>query len=107
MSDSMDAEACRSCGLPLDGHDRHVRFELPDPVSETNRIDTAGAWLSHADANSSVMMQIPGLGAFVRALLPVRLSGGYSVTFGGTAPDLADVLEQEWPHEGILRSLPA
>jgi hypothetical protein len=33
-------------------------------------------------ANDSVMMQVNGVGAFVRALLPVRLSGGYSVTFG-------------------------
>lgn len=28
------------------------------------------------------MMQIPGVGAFVRALLPVKLTGDFSVTFG-------------------------
>jgi len=28
------------------------------------------------------MMQVPALGAFVRALLPVRLTGGHTVTFG-------------------------
>jgi hypothetical protein len=28
------------------------------------------------------MMQVPAIGAFVRALLPVRLSGGHTVTFG-------------------------
>ncbi len=28
------------------------------------------------------MMQIPGYGAFVRALLPVHLTGGDSITFG-------------------------
>jgi len=28
------------------------------------------------------MMQIPSVGAFVRALLPVRLTGGYTVTYG-------------------------
>jgi hypothetical protein len=38
--------------------------------------------MSHATARESVMMQIPNVGAFVRALLPVRLSGGDSVTFG-------------------------
>lgn len=27
-------------------------------------------------------MQVPGVGAFVRCLLPVRLDGGYTVTFG-------------------------
>ena len=28
------------------------------------------------------MMQAPGVGAFIRALLPVALSGGFTVTFG-------------------------
>jgi hypothetical protein len=28
------------------------------------------------------MMQIPSLGAFVRALLPVSLTGGHTVTYG-------------------------
>lgn len=36
------------------------------------------------------MMQIPGVGPFVRALLVVRLTGGYAVTYGvwaGVHPD--------------------
>ena len=36
------------------------------------------------------MMQIPGAGPFVRALLPVRLTGGHTVTYGvwiGVHPD--------------------
>jgi hypothetical protein len=36
------------------------------------------------------MMQVPELGAFVRALLPVRLTGGHIITFGvwvGVDPD--------------------
>jgi hypothetical protein len=41
-----------------------------------------GAWLSHESAERSVMMQIPGVGAFLRALLVVRLTGGYAVTCG-------------------------
>jgi len=28
------------------------------------------------------MMQVPGLGAFVGGLLPVRLTGGHTVTYG-------------------------
>jgi hypothetical protein len=28
------------------------------------------------------MMQVPNMGPFVRALLPVRLTGGHTVTFG-------------------------
>ena len=38
--------------------------------------------MSHDDANSSVMMQVPGVGAFVRALLPVTLTAGHTVTYG-------------------------
>jgi hypothetical protein len=82
---------CPSCGRPLDAHDRHVRFTLPDPVLATEgREHVRGAWLSHDDARTSVMMQIPGVGPFVRCLLAVRLSGGHSVTFGvwiGVSPD--------------------
>lgn len=36
------------------------------------------------------MMMVPTVGTFVRALLPVRLTGGYTVTFGvwiGVHPD--------------------
>jgi hypothetical protein len=80
-----------ACGRPLEVHDRHVRFVKPDPVLDARDQDRVnGAWLSHADAGSSVMMQIPGVGSFVRALLPVDLTGGYTVTFGvwvGVDPD--------------------
>jgi len=38
--------------------------------------------MSHSDAATSVMMQVPGIGPFVRSLLPVRLTGGFTVTFG-------------------------
>jgi hypothetical protein len=92
---------CALCGRPVPGHDRHVRFGLPDPVLSTpERERAAGVWLSHADANSSVMMQVPAVGPFVRALLPVRLTGGYTVTFGvwiGVAPpDLQRAFESWW-----------
>lgn len=38
--------------------------------------------MSHADANQSVMMQVPEAGPFCRALFPVHLDGGYTVHFG-------------------------
>lgn len=67
----------------LDAHNRHVRFRLPDPVLDGLREGLPeGTWLSHEDPGMSVMMQVPGLDAFVRALLPVRLSGGHTVTYG-------------------------
>jgi len=38
--------------------------------------------MSHDNPETSVMMQVPNVGPFVRALLPVRLTGGYKLTFG-------------------------
>src|SRR5918998_447852 len=74
---------CPLCGGPVHEHDRHMRFRLPDPVlALPDRDRTDGTWMSGSDANESVMMQVPGAGAFLRALLPTRLTGGYSVTFG-------------------------
>jgi hypothetical protein len=82
---------CPTCGRPVDAHDRHVRFRLPDPVlAVQDQEHTQGTWLSHADANQSVMMMVPTVGTFVRSLLPVRLTGGHTVTFGvwiGVHPD--------------------
>ena len=82
MTDTQD-DLCTTCGRPLHAHNRHVRFLLPDPVlSAADREQTSGTWMSHADANLSVMMLVPTVGSFVRALLPVQLTGGYTVTFG-------------------------
>lgn len=39
---------------------------------------------------SDVMMMVRDVGAFIRVLVPIRLSGGYTVTFGawlGVHPD--------------------
>lgn len=67
----------------MDVHDRDVRFRLPEPVVRSaDREGTPGTWLSHGDPDRSVMMQVPLLGGFVRCLLPVQLTGGFTVTFG-------------------------
>jgi hypothetical protein len=74
---------CGVCGCSVSEHNRHIRFTLPDPVlALPDRETTAGTWMSHASVLESVMMQVPNAGAFVRALLPVHLSEGDSVTFG-------------------------
>lgn len=68
---------CHLCGRPLDSHNRHVRYRLPDPVAATPDWERLpDVWMSHGDPNSSVMMQVPGVGLFVRCLLPVHLTGG-------------------------------
>ncbi|HEY0870846.1 MAG TPA: hypothetical protein VGD55_10650 [Acidothermaceae bacterium] len=38
--------------------------------------------MSHATATQSVMMEVPGVGAFVRALLPINLTGEHKLTYG-------------------------
>jgi len=46
--------------------------------------------MSHETAGESVMMQVPGVGAFVRVLLPIRLDRGHTLTYGvwlGVHPD--------------------
>jgi hypothetical protein len=64
---------------------------MPDPALEPGPWHDAGDWwMNDEDARSSVFMQVPGLGAFVRALLPVRLERAHKLTFGvwiGVTPD--------------------
>ena len=86
---------CSQCDRPLEAHNRHVRFRLPDPVLTTSERETApGVWMSHGDATESVMMEVPDVGTFVRCLLPVRLTGGFTVTFGLWLAVHPDVLQQ-------------
>jgi len=73
---------CATCGRALDAHNRHVRFKFPDPVLATSEDQRARTWQSDPDPNRAVMMQVPEVGPFLRALLPVHLSGGYTLTFG-------------------------
>jgi hypothetical protein len=91
VTSDIDDLLCATCGRPVDAHNRHVRFQLPDPVLDVpDRERTEGTWLSHGDANTSVMMMVPTVGTFVRAVLPIRLTEGYTVTFGvwiGVHPD--------------------
>ncbi|MEV6559851.1 hypothetical protein AB0M22_29310 [Nocardia sp. NPDC051756] len=74
---------CPTCGHDLDPRDRHIRFQLPDPVLDLpDRELTAGTWMSGPAPNDSVMMQVPGMGAFIRVLLPIDLTAGYTLTYG-------------------------
>jgi hypothetical protein len=90
------------CGRATNAHDQHVRFLLPDPVlgmAESER--EAKTW------KTEVMMQVEGIGAFVRCLLPVSLEGGHTLTFGlwlGVPPaDMHRALEAWWsPSYGDL-----
>lgn len=62
-----------------------------------------GTWKTDGDPNAAVMMLVPEVGAFVRALLPVQLTDGYTVTFGvwvGVHPDdLRQAFDTWWTPE--------
>jgi len=81
-------------------HDRHVRFDLPDPVfaaPERDRIP--GIWMAGATARESDLLQAPGVGCFVRALLPIKLTGGHKLTYGvwlGVDPHEFPSIFQAW-----------
>lgn len=93
---------CELCGRSIEEHNRHVRFRLPDPVLHLpDQERTAGTWLCGDDNPArAVLMQVPEVGAFVRVLVPVHLTGGYTVTFGawlGVHPeDLRRAFEVWW-----------
>ena len=73
-----------------------------------DRQATPGTWMSHERAIESVMMRVPDVGAFVRALLPIRLTDNHRVTFGVwlaiNPAELQSVYDVWWkPEYGDLR----
>ena len=91
---------CPTCGRPTDEHNRHVRFTLPDPVRAVPTED-----LARRTWGSDVMMQVEGIGAFIRILVPIRLTDGYTVTFGawlGVHPDDLRRAYEVWTTEKYL-----
>jgi len=77
INDDMTVALCPGCGRPLDEHNRHFRFGVPEPVLSLP--DGERATLTWGN---DVLMQVQGVGAFVRILVPVKLTGGYKVTYG-------------------------
>jgi hypothetical protein len=74
---------CPCCGRPLDGRHRDTRFGWPDAVFELpERERTEGSWLNDEDPRKADFLMVPGVGSFVRALLPVPLTEGFSIRFG-------------------------
>lgn len=77
-----------------------MRFTLPDPVlADPGREGDPGLWMSHPTPHESVLMEAAGAGAFMRALLPIRLVGGYTLTYGvwvGIHPDDLPMVRAVW-----------
>ena len=82
---------CPTCGRPLDEHNRQVRFKRPDAVFAIPGDDLAGrVW------GDDPLLAVKDVGFFVRTLLPVKLTGGYTVTFGIWLTVESDVLYQAY-----------
>lgn len=66
---------CSCCGAPLDGVDLDIRSALPDAILALSPERRASAW------GNSDFQRVEGVGGFLRCLMPVRLTGGGSVTY--------------------------
>ena len=87
----MTTASCPSCGRPLDEHDRHIRFGVPEPVLAIPEEERAAlTW------GNDVLMQVQGVGGFVRILVPVKLTGGYTVTYGAWLSVESADLRRAW-----------
>lgn len=96
----MSSDKCPRCGRPLDQHNRNVRFRLPDPVLKLSSEE-----LESRRWGNDYLLQVQGLGSFVRALLQVRLEGGDTVTYGlwlGIRPEELRSLWEIWNEPAYL-----
>lgn len=82
-TDDVATDNCPDCGHVLDEHDRHQRFTLPEPMVHVDQpVPAEDVWMSGSDVRDSELLQVQRIGTFVRATLPVDLTGGYRITFG-------------------------
>ena len=79
-------QPCVTCGHPTDQHDRDIRFRLPEPVLRHDKEHGAPAegdrWLGNPDPLRADMLQDQRIGCFLRALLPIHLTEGHTLTYG-------------------------
>ncbi|MFE5285429.1 DUF2199 domain-containing protein [Nocardia sp. NPDC056611] len=78
----MPGDTCPDCGHVLDEHDRHYRFTLPEPMMHLPEpVPAADLWMSGTTIRDSELLQVQQIGTFVRAMLPINLTGGYRITY--------------------------
>jgi hypothetical protein len=69
---------------------------------------TKGTWMDGKDPQTSDLLQVPQAGPFVRSLLVVQLTGGYTATFGvwvGVHPDDLQRAFAAWSSDEAYRGL--
>src|SRR5262249_33558932 len=94
MERRLTPKTCLTCGRPLDDgreHGRHIRFKLPEPVLDIPKEERpARTW------GNDVVMMVRDLGSFVRILIPVNCSAGYTVTYSAWLSVPAADLKHAW-----------
>jgi hypothetical protein len=74
---------CPDCGRPLDIHDQHIRFALPDDVIAAGlTAESEDVWIAGEAPRQADFMAAKGIGFFVRSLVAVQLTDEHTVTYG-------------------------
>lgn len=93
-------DRCTCCGHDLHEYDRHLRFRLPDRVADLPDAErTPGIGLSDEDPMRADFLEAGDLGCFVRVLLRLPLTEGYSLTYGAwvrVTPETAQRIGRLW-----------
>jgi hypothetical protein len=84
---------CPQCSDPVGAAERHVRFQLPDPVLSLSRS-------RQAEYLGADIMSVRGVGSFARVLLPIHLTGGDKLVVGTwigiDSPEMYDRAVRLW-----------
>ncbi len=82
---------CPTCGRPLDDHNRQVKFKRPDSVFAIPDSELEGrVW------GDDPLLAVKDVGFFIRTLMPVALTGGFTVTYGVWIEIESDDLHNAW-----------
>gem|GEM_PF-5983322 len=86
---------CPTCGRPLDEHNRHLRFGVPEPVLSVPKEERAArTW------GNDVLMQVQGIGSFVRILIPALHKKSDTTCFSSVETQICARVRPE-PYEVI------
>jgi hypothetical protein len=89
------------CGRAWGEHTTDLQFGLPDEVlNHLDEVVDPTAWMSGRTPSESDLLCLPPFGAYLRALLPVRVEGGGVLTYGlwvKVAAEKFDNLRVVWP----------
>jgi hypothetical protein len=83
---------CSCCGAPLDPVDLDIRSALPDPILRLSPEQRPSVW------GNRNFQQADNVGAFVRCLMPVTLTGASTVTYSVWLSVHPDQLRQAYAH---------